>query len=132
MINRKILVVVGHVFVLWLVVALTASATEKFNCVADFLNGAEMQLETREQRLELQKALQEMLTVKPELLLKKRYKDYTMQPNRWNALNVLERYFVPNKRNHLEPNCFLSSISSASAHKAIERQLAHLDKVNAP
>ncbi len=127
---RYIRVVARVIPLVWLAASLSCAAADKSNCVADFLNGAERQCETREQRDEIGRALQDMLTVKPELLLKKRYRDYTMRSHKWNAINVMERYFVPEKTNHLEPECFLLSISSAAAHEAIKIQLAHLHEAN--
>ncbi|MBS1954142.1 MAG: hypothetical protein JST89_08150 [Cyanobacteria bacterium SZAS-4] len=47
--------------VFWCIASVSTCAVEKTNCVADYLNGAELQYETEGQRIELRRALQEML-----------------------------------------------------------------------
>src|SRR5271166_4222658 len=74
-----------------------ANALEE-NCIADYLNGADLQCEAQEQHKEIRRALSDMLVLKPKELLKKRYCDYQMHHNQWNAIEILQHYFVPADR----------------------------------
>ncbi len=110
---------------------LPAAAALKKNCVSDYLNCADLQCETREQRNETRRALSDMLVLKPSDLLKKRYCDYQMHKGQWTAIEVLQRYFLPADRIFIDRQCFASSVRLASAQKAITRMLKHIEATDA-
>jgi len=102
-------------------------ALAKSNCVAEYLSGAERQYETPDQGEEVRRALKDMLSIKSSLLLKKRYSDYQMKRNRWTAIDVLHRYFVPtNAKRSLNSKCFLLSVKTPTSRQAIRKQLDEL------
>lgn len=105
------------------------SSKSKPGCVAIYLNGAERQYESAEQGEELRRALSEMLRLSPSALLKKRYCDYQMNKNRWTAIDVLHRYFLPaDARQSIDAKCFQTSIGTARAKAAVRKQLTELSK----
>lgn len=103
------------------------SSKSKPGCIAIYLNGAERQYESAEQGEELRRALSEMLRLGPSALLKRRYCDYQMNKNRWTAIDVLQRYFVPaDARQSIDAKCFQTSIGTATAKAAVRKQLTEL------
>jgi hypothetical protein len=67
------------------------------NTVVAYLQGAERQSEDMDQRREIEKALNDMLTVSPDELRKRRYANYQMQPGAWTIIDVFHKYFLPSK-----------------------------------
>jgi len=107
----------------------SASGAQKPNCVADYLTGADRQFESQDQGEELRRALNDMLSLKPSLLLEKRYCDYQMNKRRWNSIEILHRYFVPTSAARaLDAGCFQKSIESPASKLAIKKQLDDLSK----
>jgi hypothetical protein len=91
------------------------------NCVAAYLTGAELQLETDSQRAEITRALRDMLEKSPEQLKASRYADYQGRPGAWSAVELLRRYFVPDRPRSLNEECFYRDVSEARA--AIQKHL---------
>ena len=107
----------------------TEATVGNSNCVSKYLTGADRQYETQEQGAEIRRALKAMLSMKPDQLLKKRFCDYQMHPNKWNAIQMLNRYFVPtNASCSLTPSCFSRSIRTPSSRLAIQSHLTELSK----
>lgn len=98
------------------------------NAVAAYLEGAERQSETDDQRREIRRALQDMLDLDAKALAARRYADYQLRPGRWTAIQVLERYFVPRTRTALDPATFYEDVKKAAAMEAVRKQLAALDR----
>lgn len=65
------------------------------NVVVQFFDGAERQIEAQDQREELARALEDMLTLDPSLLRKKRYADYQMIKGMWTLKDILRAYYIP-------------------------------------
>ena len=65
------------------------------NTVVVYLQGAERQSEDLDQRREIEKALNDMLTLTPDELRARRYANYQMEPGAWTIIQFLHRYFVP-------------------------------------
>ena len=60
-----------------------------------FLDGADRQSETDEQRREILKTLHDLLSLCPKELLARRYANYAAEPDKWTAVELLHSYFVP-------------------------------------
>ena len=69
------------------------SITYKDNVVAAFFNEAELQIETNDQRQELTRALQDMLTLTSDKLRAQRYANYQLEPGKWTLNEILSRYY---------------------------------------
>ena len=63
--------------------------------IAKYLEGAERQSETDDQRKEILKALRDLLVLSPDEMLRQRYADYQLEPRKWTAVKLLHSYFVP-------------------------------------
>src|SRR5689334_3220124 len=63
--------------------------TGKTEFLVDFLSHADLQIETAAQRTELMKALNDMATLPPEELAKRRYADYQGNAGKWTLLRIL-------------------------------------------
>jgi hypothetical protein len=96
---------------------------EKANSVAVFLNNAERQAETDEQRRDIQRALRDMLDKPPAELRQLRYPDYAGKANTWSITQFLQRYFVPSPPAVLDEEGFYKDIHTETARAAIQRQL---------
>lgn len=59
----------------------------------EFLDGAELQVESAAQRAELTRVLRDLVELKPRELAKKLYADYEGKPVQWTAADVLRAYF---------------------------------------
>ena len=98
------------------------------NSVATFLNNAERQAETDEQRGEIQRALQDMLVKSSPELQQLRYADYTGQANKWSIIELLRHYFVPNPPAALDQRRFFQDVRAPAARAAVQRQLDELHR----
>lgn len=93
------------------------------NSVAAFLNHAERQAETDEQRREIQRALRDMLEKSPAELRQMRYPDYTGEASKWSISQMLQHYFVPNPPAALDEQRLFQEVRAPAARAAIQRQL---------
>lgn len=98
------------------------------NHVAAFLNNAERQTETEEQRVVVRRALGDMLKSGPSQLKLIRYPDYSGTPNMWSITELLEHYFVPSHPMSIDQDAFYKDLSSPDAKRAIQNQLAILSR----
>ena len=98
-------------------------AGDRDNSVAAFLNNAERQSETGEQRKEIQRALRDMLDKSPSELREMRYADYAGKANAWSITELLPHYFVPNPPAALDQRRFFEDVRAPPARAAIQRQL---------
>jgi hypothetical protein len=96
------------------------------NHVAAFLNNAERQTETDEQRVVVRGALGDMLRNGPFQLKLIRYPDYSGTPNMWSITELLEHYFVPSHPMSIDQDAFYRDVASPDAKQAIQKQLALL------
>lgn len=69
------------------------SPTYKGNVLVAFFEEAELQIETGDQRHELARALQDMLTLTPDALRMQRYANYQLEPKKWTLNEILSRYY---------------------------------------
>ena len=99
------------------------------NVVAQYLANADRQYETDEQRTEIIRALEDMLTEKPEVLRVRRYADYQGNKNAWSLTTLIRQYFVPVQRMpDWSEDAFYRDVSKPEARQAIREQLSALKK----
>jgi hypothetical protein len=103
-----------------------ADSIERPNVLAQYLNGAERQSETDEQRNDIRRALTDMLEKDPSILRTLRYPDYQGNPSAWSIVDVLRKYFVPIQPMQLDPELVYRDVSMPAAKEAIRRQLSSL------
>jgi len=111
-----------------LVLASSCNTKQAGNSIVLYMNGAELQIETMDQRQELQKALTDILTLSPEVLRQRRYADYQLTPNKWTIVEILQRYYVPPKRVFLNSDSFFKDVISKEAHQNIQKHLNKLTR----
>jgi hypothetical protein len=93
----------------------------------NYLNGAELQVETDDQRQEIKHALQDMLNLSPEELEKKRYKNYRMEENQWTLVELLQAYYLPDKPMALKDDIALyKETSNPKVKKIVSKLLSNL------
>lgn len=97
--------------------------TDVGNTIAAFLVGAEQQWETADQGREIERALNDMLTLGPDVLRTQRYANYQMEPNAWSITELLYRYFVSEALRMLDEGRFYQDITAPSAQAAIRGHL---------
>jgi hypothetical protein len=106
----------------------SSPAPDKDNSVAAFLQNAERQSETDEQRKEIQRALRDMLDKSPAELRQTRYPDYTGQANAWSIKQLLQHYFVTNPPAALDEQRFFQDVRAPAARAAIQHQLDEVSR----
>ncbi|HEY9157285.1 hypothetical protein [Candidatus Binatus sp.] len=106
----------------------SSGSTRPRNIVEDYLNGAEEQSETDEQRVVIKQAFLDMLIEPIESLRKKRYPDYQMHPHKWPITEVLYHYFVPAPGyiGFDGGECF-RDVKKPGAQEMIQKWLDHMD-----
>ena len=67
------------------------------NPIVEYFTGAELQVETDDQRAVIEQALRDMETLPVAALQEKRYPDYQLTPESWDLPTLLERYYVPGR-----------------------------------
>ena len=97
------------------------------NTVEDYLNGAEEQFETDDQKIVIKQAFVDMLYEPIESLRKKRYPDYQMHPNKWPITEVLYRYFVPDPLISFDGDEFFRDVKKPEAREMIQEWLHHME-----
>jgi hypothetical protein len=127
MVNVKTLSRIAAIVVLLL--GGLSAATAATNVVAQFLNHADRQYETSEQRTEIIHALEDMLGKPPAALRTQRYADYQGNKNAWPITTLLERYFVPVKPpKGWSVDAFYRDVPKPEARHAIREQLLAIKK----
>ena len=101
----------------------SASSSEagKPNQVVEYLDGAERQAETDEQRRELLRALEDLRTLDPATLKQRHYADYEDKPGQWTLVQVLQKYFVPRKPCAIDEGLYWDA-QSKRAREVVEQQ----------
>jgi hypothetical protein len=97
------------------------------NTVEDYLNGAEEQVETDDQRAVIKQAFFDMLNEPTERLRKKRYPNYQLQPHKWPITEVLTSYFLPDSSAGFDDDEFFRDLKKPEAQKVIQRWLDHMN-----
>jgi hypothetical protein len=105
----------------------SSGPTRPRNIVEDYLNGAEEQSETDDQKIVIKRAFVDMLYEPVESLRKKRYPDYQMHPHKWPITEVLYRYIVPNPLISFEDDEFFRDVKKPQAQEMIQEWLNYLD-----
>lgn len=113
---------------LGLAVAAGGCARQQTNSVAVFLEHAERQTESPQQRAEVRQALSDMLQLAPDQLAQRRYRDYDGTPGAWTVLQLFERYFVPAHAAVLDSASFYRDVTQPAAREAIQRQLTAVER----
>jgi hypothetical protein len=102
-------------------------ASRPRNAVEDYLNGAEEQVETDDQKAVIKQAFLDMLYEPVESLRKKRYPDYQMHPDKWPITEVLYRYFVSDPIIDFEDDEFFRDVKKPKAREVIQKWVDHMD-----
>jgi hypothetical protein len=108
-------------------IALLACGQEASNSVARFLDGAECQFESEDQKQVIEATLEDLLALPVDALKVRRYPDYRMNEGAWTALEVIHHYFVPASRASLpEEASFFEEVADPAAKQSIRVQLEAL------
>jgi len=107
--------------------AVSLGSTRPRNTVEDYLNGAEEQVETDDQRAVIRQAFVDMLHEPPESLRKKSYPDYQLHPHKWPITEVLYRYFVSDPPIGFDDDEFFRDVKKPQAQEMIQKWLDHMD-----
>ncbi len=102
-------------------------STRPRNTVEDYLNGAEEQSETDDQKAVIKQAFVDMLNEPIESLRKKRYPDYQLHPHQWPATEVLYRYIVPDPLISFDDDELFRDVKKPQAREMIQEWLNYLD-----
>jgi hypothetical protein len=105
-------------------------STRPRNAVEDYLNGAEEQSETDDQKAVIKQAFVDMLNEPIESLRKKRYPDYQMNPQKWPITEVLYRYIVPDPLISFDDDELFRDVKKPQAREMIQEWLNYLDNPN--
>lgn len=105
----------------------SSRSTRPRNTVEDYLNGAEEQCETDDQKIVIKQAFVDMVYEPVESLRKERYPDYQMHPHKWPITEVLYHYFVPDPLIKFDGDEFFRDVKKSEAQEVIQNWLDHLD-----
>jgi len=97
------------------------------NTVEDYLNGAEQQSETDEQRAVIKQAFADMLNEPVASLRKKRYPDFQLHPHQWPITELLSSYIVPVAPVWFEDDELFRDLRKPEARAMIQIWLDYLD-----
>jgi hypothetical protein len=99
---------------------------QKPNEVVLYLDGAERQAETDEQRQEILRALEDMRTLDAATMKSRRYADEGNVPGKWTLAELLQKYFVPRAPHLIDEVALYRDTQSASAREVVEHQIRAL------
>jgi len=89
--------------------------------IVTFLGAAQLQIETDNQRAELNRVLQDLATLSPKELASKRYADYKGTPNRWTALQILRAYYYSPSPPPPSDDALYAELSNSAVRSTIRR-----------
>jgi hypothetical protein len=101
----------------------TLTEPQKPNGVVLYLEGAERQCETDDQRQEILRALEDLRTLDAGTLTKRRYADYQNVPGRWTLAQLLQKYFVPCEPRSIEERTLYRDAQEPAAREVVAQQL---------
>lgn len=118
------------VFSLLIVVSLVwgcqkAQVSQK-NSAIMFLEGAELQIETGDQKKELEIALHDILVLSSAKLKAKRYPDYQLNTGAWTLSQMISAYFVPQTPMAVDDKTFYAEVVTVQARATVSKILAKL------
>lgn len=102
------------------------------NSVALFLQGADFQAESAEQKKEVLRALDDALQKTPTELRQSRYADFDGRPGARDIVQLLSGHFVPPRPAALDPATFYDQVGAREARDAIAAQREKLRSGSAP
>jgi hypothetical protein len=102
------------------------ATAQKTNQVVLYLDGAERQAETDEQRREILRALEDLKTLAPAALAQRRYADYENKPEQWTLVQLLQKYFVPRELCSMDEETLYRDAQSPRAREVVEQQIRAL------
>ncbi len=116
-------------FLILLVLTLLTNigCTMKENDTEKYLKNIELQYETEEQKQEIIKALNHVLSLDEKELQKQRYKDYQGKANSWDLSTLMYKYMVPNSSGSVIGANFYKDLKSDKAQKMILEILKKLE-----
>lgn len=100
--------------------------SQKPNQVVLYLDGAERQAETDEQRQEILRALEDLRSLDPTALRQRRYADYENRPGQWTLVQLLQRYFVPRGPSAIDEETLYRDAQAHRAREVVEQQIRAL------
>ena len=108
--------------------AMSSGSRRPRDTVEDYLNGAEEQSETDDQKAVIRQAFADMRYEPVATLRKKRYPDYQMHLHKWPITEVLYSYFVPDPGYiGFDDDEFFRDVKKPEAQEVIKKWLAHMD-----
>lgn len=112
-----------------LMIALS-SCKKPGNPVLNYLENAELQYEGETQEENIVAALKDILSL-PELILRaKKYKNYTGKEHQWDLPTLLERHFVPDRKDKSLGDNFYHDVKSEEVQKKIRQILDKISSAN--
>ena len=114
----------GAISMVAVLVGLCVSASgcrNERNPVVDYLDGAEVQYETEQQKENIINALNDALNLPAAELQGKRYRDYQGSDGQWDLPTVISRHFVPSSpEKHLGQDFYRDITSVAGRNKVAD------------
>jgi hypothetical protein len=104
----------------------TSAQAKNSNQVVLYLDGAERQAETDEQRREILRALEDLRTLAPAALAQRRYADYEDKPEQWTLVQLLQKYFVPRELCSIDEATLYRDAQTPRAREVVEQQIRAL------
>lgn len=98
------------------------------NEVVRYLKGAERQSETADQEREIRRALEDLASLLPSDLRKKRYADYSMQPGQWTLATLLHKYFVPAEHRTIDEERLYQDAQRPEARAVVKAHIQAIDE----
>jgi hypothetical protein len=92
-----------------------------------FFSGAQYQAESDDQIQEIRLALQDLATLPPDELRRRRYSDYQMKAGQWNLPTLLMRYFVPADLQVVHEDALYRDAQAPEAKEVIRKQIRAID-----
>ena len=117
----------GISLIVWALAA-PGCAPASGNVVAAYLNGAERQTETDQQRQDIGRALNDLLGLSSAELRARRYPDYQGKPEAWTAAELIQKYYVPVNAMKLDEDRFYRDAGLPAGRAVLERCLKELDR----
>lgn len=110
------------------ILLVTGGCFKEPNNLYNYLKEAEVQYETDSQKKDIIEALEDSINLPPSSLEKKLYSNYRGELQKWNLITVIEKYFVPNKKNFLNEKTFYKEVKSLEGQKILVNWLKKIKK----
>ncbi|MCB2264011.1 MAG: hypothetical protein LGR52_13920 [Candidatus Thiosymbion ectosymbiont of Robbea hypermnestra] len=113
----------------YLIMGCHAPGQQKHNNVILFLESAELQVETYDQLRELERALEDIVSLPARELQQRRYADYQMNKGAWTLRKILSAYFLSQYPLPIDLDRFYGDVAAENVKSLVREKISQIQNL---